>query len=216
MSRVFLIIPLLSIAIASCGRVDSLSPKGTSTIVGYAGIDDQVKNLPANVSYNVRYYPNEQTLKALVVALIGPGFSTQRNSKILHDWISTNIMYDIYAFNNGITPAPFALDVLSRREAVCQGYAGLFYKMATLAGLTVSAVTGADSNNHIWNAVQDGGVWKHIDSTWDAGFQNADLTWSQSYRTTYFYQSETDMSSVTEHAMNGSAYKYDQAFTDGQ
>lgn len=63
-------------------------------------------------------------------------------------------------------------------EAVCQGYAQLFYKMAKEVGLDVRVVPGyaeSTKENHGWNIVKIGDVYYNVDATWDASRRQADL-----------------------------------------
>lgn len=60
-----------------------------------------------------------------------------------------------------------------KKNAVCQGYTLLFYRICNQAGIKCRIVsgiaTGADGNlPHAWNIVCVNGKWYHIDSTYDA------------------------------------------------
>lgn len=78
--------------------------------------------------------------------------------KKIHDYIVNKTTYD-----SGYTKYT-AYQALVKRTAVCQGYALLFYKMATEAGINCRIVT---SSSHAWNIVQMGDKWYHVDTTWD-------------------------------------------------
>ena len=74
-----------------------------------------------------------------------------------------------------------AVDVLKKREAVCDGYARLFKTLCDYAGLRSEIITGyARSNmdrigsqfksNHRWNAVLLESNWYLLDATWASGY----------------------------------------------
>ena len=53
-------------------------------------------------------------------------------------------------------------------EAVCEGYAKSMQVLLTRAGIPCSTVRGdADGIPHMWDVVQLGNEWYHLDPTWD-------------------------------------------------
>lgn len=61
--------------------------------------------------------------------------------------------------------------------AVCQGYALLYYTLATELGLTCRIVSGEADNgrekaNHAWNVLKLEGKWYYVDTTWGDGSGN--------------------------------------------
>ena len=74
-----------------------------------------------------------------------------------------------------------AIDVLKKKEAVCDGYARLLKTLCDYAGLRCEIITGyARSNinrvgeqfksNHRWNAVLVDSNWYLMDATWASGY----------------------------------------------
>jgi transglutaminase/protease-like cytokinesis protein 3 len=73
-----------------------------------------------------------------------------------------------------------ALEVLKKREAVCDGYSRLFKFLCDYAGLRCEIITGYASNmgkmgsqfksNHRWNAVLLDSAWHLMDVTWASGY----------------------------------------------
>lgn len=74
-----------------------------------------------------------------------------------------------------------AIEVLKKKEAVCDGYARLFKTLCDYAGLRSEIITGyARSNmdrmgsqfksNHRWNAVFLDSSWHLLDATWASGY----------------------------------------------
>lgn len=57
-----------------------------------------------------------------------------------------------------------AYAALMEGEAVCQGYATLYYALCRSMGLPVRIITSVD---HAWNIAQLSGLWYSLDSTWD-------------------------------------------------
>lgn len=61
-----------------------------------------------------------------------------------------------------------AYGALCEGEAVCEGYAKSMQLLLTRVGISCGMVRGdADGIFHMWNVVQLGGEWYHLDPTWD-------------------------------------------------
>ncbi|WP_424828901.1 transglutaminase domain-containing protein [Rectinema subterraneum] len=122
----------------------------------------------------------DQYLAPLVAVLIAGESDPFMRIKLIHDWISDTIAYDVaIASKNTVTGQDLAT-VLSTRRAVCSGYARLFQKMAELAGFEAKTVSGFTKglsrefsfdfqNSHAWNMVRIGDMWYLVDTTFDAG-----------------------------------------------
>ena len=78
--------------------------------------------------------------------------------KKIHDYIVNRVSYD-QSYSKYT-----AYNAMVNKSAVCQGYALLFYKMATEADIPCRIVT---SSSHAWNIVKLAGKWYHLDATWD-------------------------------------------------
>ena len=62
-------------------------------------------------------------------------------------------------------------------EAVCQGYALMFYRLALTAGIDNRLISGTAADSgvaHGWNIVKIGDQYYEVDATWDAGKQAYD------------------------------------------
>lgn len=83
----------------------------------------------------------------------------------IHNYITEHVTYD--DTQTYVT----AYTALHDRKTVCRGYAMLFYKMMTMAGLNAKTVSGYAFNNekdlHSWNMAEIDGVWYYVDVTWD-------------------------------------------------
>ena len=97
----------------------------------------------------------------------------------IYNWICSNV-----AYASGTSDIHYtAYGALCGKQAVCQGYSALFYRLARAAGLSSRCVagwttqgTGSDPD-HMWNIVKIGGVWYHLDSTWDGAISNNKYQW---------------------------------------
>ena len=115
--------------------------------------------------------------------------------KSIFYWITDNISYKVNRYTPGkymtwsdeedtgaLKPLDerIAINVLKRREAVCDGYARLFKTLCDYAGLESVVIHGyARTNdgrkspfrpNHSWNAILIDDKWHLLDVTWASGF----------------------------------------------
>lgn len=123
---------------------------------------------------------DDPKIKSLAERLARGRKGPRRAITALHDWVAQNITYD-FAAATGQTAVPpvDARSVLSRRTAVCEGFANLFAALVRSLGLECIVMTGRAWNGtawmpHAWNAVKLDGVWQPVDVTWDAGFLTPD------------------------------------------
>ena len=91
--------------------------------------------------------------------------------KTLYDWISKNVIYDydnsqVSSKVNKDNKAYTAYNALTKKTAVCQGIATLYYKMLLKCGIDNRIVY---CNNHCWNLVKLDGKYYYCDVTWDLG-----------------------------------------------
>lgn len=145
----------------------------------------------------------KRDLTTLTNELTAP-FTAQRDkARAIFRWITDNIAYDYKYYNKnhyqGKEPKgirckddadcaakkmeweiKYINRILQKKRAVCHGYAMLFQKMCTLAGLRSEFVPGytrteyyqvgtAGSLDHAWNVVWIDSVYYTLDATWAAG-----------------------------------------------
>lgn len=86
--------------------------------------------------------------------------------KKIHDYIIDNVSYDnsLKCFTT--------YDAIVKKEATCQGYMLLAYKLLTEAGVETKCIDGTGisqgtTENHGWNIVKLGDKWYNLDATWD-------------------------------------------------
>ena len=114
-----------------------------------------------------------QKLGPLVDSLNLDSLSDYAAYTAIYEYITKNITYDydgLDTFEDSIEGNEdyyifTAYAALTRKTAVCQGYATLFYAMCWEAELPVRVIT---SYNHAYNIVYLKNIWYYVDSTWDS------------------------------------------------
>ena len=109
----------------------------------------------------------------------------------IYRWVTSNISYDVDSLREGrVTNEDNLPDtVFKRKLAVCDGYSKLLSSMTSHAGLDIEYVSGradglsgrlstilAGNEGHAWNIVRLNGYWYPVDSTWDAGYVDDQVT----------------------------------------
>lgn len=115
----------------------------------------------------------KQVDRAVQNALAGlslNGKSRVEKIRLIHNYIAETVTYETSYYPSKYT-AYYGL-VSPQHECVCQGYALIFYKMCTEAGIPCRFVTGKGNGGsgwilHAWNMVKVGGKWYYVDVTWD-------------------------------------------------
>ncbi|SET40952.1 transglutaminase domain-containing protein [[Clostridium] polysaccharolyticum] len=153
-------------------RVYAIDNKSTSDDFDY--LKENVKQYSLRISTNgvtstltfsISYRETKEqtqkvnkTIKSKLNSMNLDKVSDYQKIKKIHNFIVNRVSYD-----QKYTKYT-AYDALYKKEAVCQGYALLFYKMATEAGIPCRIVTSA---SHAWNIVKLEDKWYHVDVTWD-------------------------------------------------
>jgi transglutaminase-like putative cysteine protease len=126
------------------------------------------------------------SLQTLAYSLTSPFPSETEKARAIFTWLHENISYDSVSFFSGNIRGTTPEATLRSGLAVCEGYAGLFKKLADLAGLDSITISGHGKGfgyvplgphapvppfqgNHAWNAVLMDGEWHLIDACWGAG-----------------------------------------------
>ena len=108
----------------------------------------------------------------------------------IHDWVASNIYYDIDALNNKECDSKYysALDVLHDKKCVCRGYANLGVALMRAAGVPAVGLScfalnicsdggwerrenQTDVPNHIIAVAYANRRWILMDITWDSDNQ---------------------------------------------
>jgi transglutaminase/protease-like cytokinesis protein 3 len=152
------------------------SPIAGNPLTGNETIYNNIDRMARSIDYR----GNSTT--ELAGILSRQGKNDLEKARLIYSWIAYNIDYDAVSFFDGSyvrnDASPEA--VLSKRIAVCSGYANLFQALAKAMNLEATVVEGyakSDSYgvggdkdvNHAWNAVKIDGVWYLADATWGAG-----------------------------------------------
>ncbi|KAG8445539.1 hypothetical protein GDO86_010347, partial [Hymenochirus boettgeri] len=115
-------------------------------------------------------------------------------------WICHNIEYDLESLENKSKWFCDPNQTLLTGKGACEGYAGLFDKMCSLAGIKCFKIGGyskgfgytlgqtfSGDSNHAWNAVYLNKRWHLLDTTWGAGFADSNSnTFTFRYNEFYF------------------------------
>ena len=126
--------------------------KGITCVMGSVSDEDgsQIKTLTEKVNWIVATY-------------VKPGMSDFQKAVVLHDWLIGHVEYDS-TYSKGT-----AYNALIQGTAICQGYTEAYRLLLNKIGISNQFAYGP---NHVWNVVQLGGNWYHIDcqgddSSWD-------------------------------------------------
>ena len=118
----------------------------------------------------------ERIVDAEIVKLLSSlnlyGKSDYEKVKAVHGWMCENITYDDEHVNDDEYTLQFsAYAALINHTAVCQGYAGLFYRLMLELGVDCRFISGIGNGGpHAWNIVKLGGLYYNVDTTWDAQY----------------------------------------------
>lgn len=106
-------------------------------------------------------------IQGVVNGIMRQHASQYEQALAMHDYILTTSRYDtsMKTWNH----ATVTVDLISTHRSVCDGYTRLYHMMLSMAGIENRIVIGSSSDNvaHSWNLVRLGGVWTHVDCTYD-------------------------------------------------
>lgn len=120
----------------------------------------------------------------------------------IHDWVCSNIYYDMDISNNKQTIMPD--DTVSGKKTKCSGYAALTSTLVRAQSIPCRTVSGyalgiddsewnqqntsSDTMNHDWNEAYVDGRWIIMDTTWDSAnvYQNGEFVSAPQKGYTYF------------------------------
>lgn len=168
-------------------------------LFAYFAVSAQVNPFP-KISKRVQKTPNElsQDLEGLSQYLVEKAETDKEKAWAIYRWITLSIDYDKYAYKNGSKRINRTVaDILSRRMAVCFGYATLFKAMCEKVGLKCELVVGYSKGtltstpdlakpDHAWNAVRIDGEWALLDATWGSSLIHAENDFVQRFKEGYF------------------------------
>lgn len=141
----------------------------------FTAIDSFAQNAPNGV---------DRDSATIATYLLKGCHNDMEKARAVFTWIAYNIKYDDNAYNTGKVGNMSATGVIKRKHAVCEGFANLYYELATSMGLETQIITGwakaygyrpgekftGTQPNHAWNAVKVNGRWLLLDNTWGASY----------------------------------------------
>lgn len=124
---------------------------------------------------------------ALARVITSKCLNTYQKIKEIHDWVASNIYYDIDALNSGkyIRANNSAIGTYNLKRSVCQGYSNLFVALCRACGIpsvgmlcySIEDIEHGGWNlhknlvaesNHVISFAYVDGRWSIIDVTWDS------------------------------------------------
>ena len=141
--------------------------------------------------------------KQILSQIIKPGMSDLEKEKAIHDYIVLNVAYDETSPDEDIKYSDY--NAVTKHIAVCEGYALLTYKMLTIEGIDARIVVsnnGPDEVGHAWNMAKIGGIWYHLDCTFDDPVP--DVKGRVEYD--YFNKTDSEIAADGEHQWDRTKY----------
>lgn len=125
--------------------------------------------------------------------------------KAIHDWVSSNVWYDMDVFRGRADGLQDAANVLKNKRGVCEGYANLTVEMLRSINIPAKKVSGISlglgmsrnwtydvlqrpESNHAWAEAYVDGKWIILDTTWDSQnvYENGEFGPQKPIEDTYF------------------------------
>lgn len=145
--------------------------------------------LPTSVSQS-----DSAEIRKLAADITRNDYSDMEKTKAIHDWVCTNILYDVKTYQSGNTDnlACDALSVIHTKSTICEGYSNLTAALNRAAGIKSKVIIGTDNTGagHAWNETFIDGSWILQDTTWDAGGITKDGSFEQQLSDKYFNPNE--------------------------
>lgn len=116
----------------------------------------------------------DQEVSRVLSSLALDGKSQKEKIDAIYNYLIRNVKYvsdaELADESNVIKYSSYA--ALVQHNAVCQGFAGAFYRLCLESGID-SRIVSSDAMNHAWNIVELDGSYYHLDATWDINWPNA-------------------------------------------
>lgn len=173
------------------------SSPGEQDLFAYPWDKSSLKSMPIELKQfekldaYARKVSATSSVEVLVRVLLLEAHSDLEKVRAICIWICHHIEYD--GANTSSDPAV----VLRSGKSICAGYAALFEKMCSIAGIRCKYLTGyakgysykegknVKDKYHAWNAVYLRGRWHLLDCTWASGFVD-DGKFTFRYKEFYF------------------------------
>lgn len=116
----------------------------------------------------------DQEVSRVLSSLALDGKSQKEKIDAIYNYLIRNVKYvsdaELADESNVIKYSSYA--ALVQHNAVCQGFAGAFYRLCLESGID-SRIVSSEAMNHAWNIVELEGSYYHLDATWDINWPNA-------------------------------------------
>lgn len=116
----------------------------------------------------------DQEVSRVLSSLALDGKTQKGKIDAIYDYLIHNVKYvsdeELADESNVVKYSSYA--ALVQHNAVCQGFAGAFYRLCLESGID-SRIVSSDAMNHAWNIVELGGSYYHLDATWDINWPDA-------------------------------------------
>lgn len=99
-------------------------------------------------------------LENILEETVFPGMSDWQIALSIHDYLAVHFVYDETLEQRD------AYDLITTGAGVCMGYASVYQDLLELSGIDCRLLL-SEEMNHAWNLVRIGGVWYHVDLTWN-------------------------------------------------
>ncbi|XP_053565758.1 kyphoscoliosis peptidase-like isoform X2 [Bombina bombina] len=178
----------------------------TKDFYAYPWDKSNLKSIPVNLKNfeKLDAFAVQTGKKSTVEQLVNSLFKMARTDlekvRAIWMWICHHIEYDLEGLENKSKRSGDPSLILQTGKGACEGYAGLFESMCSLAGIQCVKIGGyskgynyvvgqtfSGETNHAWNAVYLNRKWHLVDTTWGAGFADSNSnTFSFRYNEFYF------------------------------
>ena len=138
-----------------------LLASGTYKLIGFVrdGSGQQASDTIVFTAQSADYPSVPERAQQIAAQCVSAGCTSAYQKALwLHDWLIDNADYD-YSFTH------YGPDgVLCGGTGVCESYAFAYAYLMREVGIPCEF---AAASNHMWNMIQLGGEWYHVDATWD-------------------------------------------------
>ncbi|MCM1245530.1 MAG: hypothetical protein NC293_07795 [Roseburia sp.] len=102
-----------------------------------------------------------------VLSTVDPEWSDLEKALYIHDYLASQYEYDTRSPQSTTNPCHYdAYSLIVEGRAVCEGYSLAYLYFMKRLDIPCSTVA-SNKMNHMWNQVQIGGKWYHVDVTHD-------------------------------------------------
>lgn len=95
-----------------------------------------------------------------ILQTVTPSMSDFEKALFLHDYLCTHFQYD------STLTIRDSYRFLTEKTGICEAYAGTYSALLDRLNIPNQFAVSTEMN-HIWNVIQIGGEWYHVDITWD-------------------------------------------------